>query len=36
MTFKSPGVYIKEVDVSTWMLSKMQLRKIMIKKIFKK
>ena len=27
MTFRSPGVYTKEVDVSGWHISKNQIRK---------
>jgi hypothetical protein len=34
--FKSPGVYVKEVDVDTWHLSKNQIRKLKIKELFKK
>ena len=33
--FKSPGVYVKEVDVSYYQLKK-QLRKLKIKELFKK
>jgi hypothetical protein len=34
--FKSPGVYVKEVDVSYYQLPKKQLRKLKIKELFKK
>ena len=32
-SFKSPGVYVKEVDYSFWEVSKMQLRKLKIKRL---
>lgn len=33
MKFRSPGVYIKEVDVSGWRVSKNQIRKGKINKV---
>jgi hypothetical protein len=33
VVYKSPGVYVKEVDVSTWYVSKNQLRKMKIRSL---
>lgn len=33
LQYKSPGVYVKEVDVSNWYVIKNQLRKLKIKRL---
>ena len=31
--YKSPGVYVKKFDINTWVVSKIQLRKLKIKRL---